>query len=407
MNCEYKPYWQMDYLGLARWIVNICRKIKICLATSVQQACIPPILDRKDVIALSGTGTGKTLTFLLPTLHLIEMDKIGFKVFILVPTRELGLQIYDSFNQLGKIKKISSFFLTRYKLFNKYTTTISSIFRKERTIITTPEYLKKILGRQRNRIKKKISMFIIDESDLIFEIRTLSFIEKIFSKFKIQQTLLFAATMTKNLKILKKLSYCKNLFYFQEKQNQFLVFSKMKQEYLYCSHDSKIQYLKAIIKSRSKFFYTKNHTFKNTIIFVSSKKLCEKLFNDLKITFVRIGRLHGNMDLITRILTMQTFVSGKINILICTDLGNRGIDCPFVDLVINFNFPKNISTYIHRSGRSGRFNRNGCCLSLIGQAEIPFLHFLENKIGMKINKSEIIQDLDILKSLIQHRKMLN
>ncbi len=104
-------YINLDKIGLAKWIVNECIKNKIFCATPVQQACIPPILDRKDLIVYSKTGTGKTLTFILPILQLIDLHQIFFSVFILVPTRELGLQINDTFNRLGKIKKISSFFL--------------------------------------------------------------------------------------------------------------------------------------------------------------------------------------------------------------------------------------------------------------------------------------------------------
>lgn len=401
---QYKLFnANINKIGLSKWIINECNKNEIFSATPVQQACIPPILNRKDLIVYSKTGTGKTLTFILPILHLIDLHQISFNVFILVPTRELGLQINDTFNRLGKIKKISSCFLFKTKFYFYLADDKSYLIKNERVFITTLRYLYQMLNQKTNN--KKINMLIIDESDLILDKKSDILIEKIFSRFDIEQILLFAASIHEKFSVLYKLQYCKSIFYYQEKKNRYFGFSNIRQEYLFCPSFLKIFYTEIILKYKFKFFpKRKNFTLSGSIIFVASKKKCEKLFLFFKKIFVRVGRLHSNMESITRLLTMQMLISGKINLLICTDLGHRGLDCSFIDLVINYDFPKNINTYIHRAGRVGRFEKNGHCINLISPEDIPYFHFLEQKIGCKIKKFDFINDASVLQLLARQNK---
>nr|UXY87796.1 transcription factor protein [Cryptomonas curvata] len=392
----------LNKLGLAIWIINECKKNMIYFASSVQQTCIPPILDRKDLIVYSKTGTGKTLTFILPLLHLINLNQINFSTIILIPTRELGLQISDIINKLGKIKKISGFFLSKQQNFLKIKNEKTSFLRNKKTFITTLNFLYQIVTYQKK--KKKINMLIIDESDLVINLKLDFLIEKILSMICTEQTLLFASIVNKKLNLLNKLCYKKYLFCYQEKKNEYIEFPNTEQSYIFSPIFLKIFYIETILKRKPQFFTDLKNAFLNiSIIFVSSKKTCEYLYNTLKKVFTRVGRLHSKMSIVSRLLTMQMLISKKLNILICTDLGNRGLDCPSIDLVINYNFPKNINTYINRVGRACRFGKNGYCINLISDNEIDNFHCLERKIGFKIKKINFFFDNYILKILSKQK----
>jgi superfamily II DNA/RNA helicase len=394
---------RMNKLCLSNWIIKECKKNMIAFASSVQQTCIPPILDRKDLIVYSKTGTGKTLTFILPLLHLINLNEINFSSFILVPTRELGLQTADVINKLGKIKKISGFFLSKRPDFFKFKIDKICLLKNKRIFITTLKYLYQntTYSKKKNR---KISMLIIDESDLVLNEKFDYLIEKMFFLIHIDQTLLFSAIVNKKLNLLNKFNYKKFLFCYQEKKNKYIEFSNIEQSYIFSPIFLKILYIRIILKHKNQIIKsTKNEFLNCSIIFVASKKICEFLYFHLKKAFSRIGRLHSNMNTITRLLTMQMLISKKLNILICTDLANRGLDCPFIDLVINYNFPKNANTYMNRIGRTCRFGKRGYCINLISDNEINYFHFLEQKIGFKFKKIKFSYDTCILKMLTEKK----
>ena len=145
--------FSFDKLGLADWIISECKQHKIVFASSVQQTCIPPILDRKDLIVYSKTGTGKTFTFILPLLHLIDLNQINFTTFIIIPTRELGLQLADIVNKLGKIKKISGYFLSKCQNFFKNKKETTYLFKNKKTVITNLKYLYQIVIYSKKKTK--------------------------------------------------------------------------------------------------------------------------------------------------------------------------------------------------------------------------------------------------------------
>ena len=225
-------------------------------------------------------------------------------------------------------------------------------------------------------------------------------IEKVFSTFNIEQLLLFGATINKNIDVLFTFCYKKLVFYYVDKKNQFLEFSNIKQGYIFSPSFLKVFYTEIILKNKYKFCQNKENKYLNgSVIFVASKKTCEKVYMILKKSLIKVGRLHGDMDIILRLLTMQMLMSKKINVLVCTDIGNRGLDYPFIDLVINYNFPKTTNAYIHRAGRVCRFNKKGHCINLISDVEIDKFHFLEQKTGFKIKKINFLNDIHLLKIL--------
>ena len=138
-----------------------------------------------------------------------------------------------------------------------------------------------------------------------------------------------------------------------------------------------------------------------TIIFTSSKNLCEKLSENLIKNKMSIFKLHSGMDFSSRLITIQILKNSNSKTLVSTDIGSRGLDLSDVKYVINFNFPKIISTYFQRIGRTGRFFKKGYCLSFINQKEIYLLHLFEKHTGLKLKKTNFIKEYEIIKFLLK------
>ena len=318
----------------------------------IQQKAILPVIDGHDVIAQAQSGTGKTATFSIGMLQNIDETQDEIQALILAHTRELALQI------LTVIKNISSYMNLRYNLCVGGTLirdNIDELLKNPHIIIGTP-------GRVLDMINKKalntrnLKILIIDEAD---EMLSKIFSNQIYDIFRFLpnsiQVGLFSATMTEEF---FKLSKCfmrdpvKILV-----KNEELTLEGIKQFYINVDkNEYKFDTLCDIYEACS---------ISQTIIYANSKRSVDEISRRLNDNNFSIASIHGEMSQDERNKIMEEFRNGQSRILISTDLLSRGIDVQQVSLVINYDIPNNIESYIHRIGRSGRYGRKGVAINFV------------------------------------------
>ena len=318
----------------------------------IQQKAILPVIDGHDVIAQAQSGTGKTATFSIGMLQNIDETQDEIQALILAHTRELALQI------LNVIRNISGYMNLRYNLCVGGTLirdNIDELLKNPQIIIGTP-------GRVLDMINKKalntrnLKILIIDEAD---EMLSKIFSNQIYDIFRFLpnsiQVGLFSATMTEEF---FKLSKCfmrdpvKILV-----KNEELTLEGIKQFYINVDkNEHKFETLCDIYEACS---------ISQTIIYANSKRGVEEISRRLNDNNFSIASIHGEMSQDERNKIMEEFRNGQSRILISTDLLSRGIDVQQVSLVINYDIPNNIESYIHRIGRSGRYGRKGVAINFV------------------------------------------
>lgn len=386
--------------GLNKWIVDFLKKKKLFFATPLQQACIPSVLGGKDLFLYSRTGTGKTMTYILPTSQLIYEKKKINQAIILIPTRELGLQIYDIISSLGKRKKLKIYFIGQ-KFEDIKSLKCGRGKDKNDCLISTPKNFSKYFFFE----KKKKSLLILDEADYLIGKNFSLTIELIFSFNKPFQLILVMASFQKKIFLLKYPKYKKRIFFFHEKINKYPIVKQTRHEYVFCTSKLKPSFLEAIMRKKYKNYEIggEKKGF-SIIIFVKNSIISEFLKKKLEEKNLPCLTINKMMNDNSKLLTIQLLKTLKNKILISTDLGSRGLDLPMVDLVLNYNFPKKVNTYIHRVGRTSRFFKKGFCLNLISPGELEILHFFQEKTMINLSPSRFLAKNEILKVILEKNK---
>lgn len=370
-------------IGLFSWITKICEKKNIFYLTPVQQASIPAIIAGKDSILFSRTGTGKTLSFILPLLHIEYMCFSNCFITIFVPTIELGVQICETYNYFGINKQLSGIFLNKpykYKILNKekrgcFISTLFFFNTEFMGLYEFTNYVSKIL--------------VFDETDMLIKPENFVIIKKIILKVNPSQINLLGVTITNILSYISVFTYQKCIFFFYEKINSFSYFTEIKHEYIYCSAFLKFKFLLILLKSRERIKNQGGGKWP-ILIFSKNKNRSENLIRLLKNNKILTANLNHEMNEQQRILSVQMIKKGILTTLISTDLGSRGMNFSFINFMINLDVPAKIEMYIHRTGRIGRFKRKGYCLNLVDKHEINFIHSIEKASGININKAKFL-----------------
>uniref|UniRef100_K3X673 RNA helicase n=1 Tax=Globisporangium ultimum (strain ATCC 200006 / CBS 805.95 / DAOM BR144) TaxID=431595 RepID=K3X673_GLOUD len=399
-------------LGLDPWLVKKCELVGIRHPTPVQANCIPPILDGRDVLGCAQTGSGKTAAFALPILHALSKDPYGPFAVVLTPTRELAYQIADQFNAFGSSMGVRCAVIVGGVDMLKQALELQN---RPHIIIATPGRLHDHLLRPNPPNLALVKFVVLDEADRLLDVsfaKDLSFIlDKLPAK---RQTLLFSATMTANLDRLEAMAMT-NAFRFDATPSIKTV-ATLKQNYLFIPAQVKMTYLMFLMsllnpnadednedpKKQPRNPHKKPKTpqdidlitpsaqrkLMSMMVFVSTCKMCElvgEIGNELGTKCVT---LHSMMSQNRRLAALGKFKSGFSNILISTDVASRGLDIPEVDIVINFDLPRDADDYIHRVGRTARAGRKGQSISLVTQHDIELLQNIESKIGKTMDDYE-------------------
>lgn len=346
-------------------------------ATPIQEKAIPVIIEGKDLIACAQTGTGKTAAFILPTLHRIyrSNDGPGTKALVVCPTRELALQIEKQIQGFSYFLGIHSIAIYGGGSGSDFDQQKKALKSGADIIVATPGKLLSHLNLGYVKFDT-VKHFILDESDRMMDMGFREDIDKIASFLpKKKQTLMFSATMPPKIREMSK------ELLIDPEQISFAI-SKPAEGVLqavYLVHDEqKIQLLTKLISDKPNY--------ESIIIFTSTKKNVSIIVSGLRKNKFAAEGISSDYDQSQREAVLSSFKQKKTRIIVATDVLSRGIDIKDINLVINFDVPKNAEDYVHRVGRTARAKTTGVAITLINEKDMYNFHQIEQLIEREIMK---------------------
>ena len=360
-------------LGLSKSLLNAINSVGYTEATPIQVEAIPIILNKKDIIGVAQTGTGKTAAFALPILeNLIKENNPNrkIKVLILSPTRELALQIRDNIRDYS--------FDTKFKCSVvlggvNQKSQIDVLKRGVDILIATPGRLVDLTKRKLANLSN-VDVLVLDEADTMLDMGFIKDVKYLINKTPTnRQTLLFSATISKEIKALSQ-DILNNPVEIITTPTATPV-DRIKQLLYYVDKKNKINLLLDILKT----------DIKSVLVFTRTKHGADKLEEQLNKNNIRASVIHGNKSQANRVQALKDFKNGKTKILIATDIAARGIDINELSHVINYDIPEQPEIYIHRIGRTARAGLNGTAISMCSNDELYHLKEIEKLINQKIN----------------------
>lgn len=345
-------------LGVNPFLIKALNTLDIKTPTLVQEKVIPVILHQKrDVVALSKTGTGKTIAFGLPLLQLIKEEKSHIQAVILAPTRELSQQIFNNLEAI--VPESSNISIASINGGVPVKSQIERLKEDTHIVVATPGRLADLIKREAINVKN-ISYFILDEADEMVSALKEELDNVIKEIPKLRRTLLFTATMPGAIKQLVQNYMSKHVL--QIEADMATVGNKsIDHQYVVVEPIEKLDVLLHFLNSR---------VGERGIIFCKTKAAVNKLAKKLAINKFSSGAIHGSLTQGIRDRIMGQFREGFIDILVATDLAARGIDVKDVSFVVNYHLPDTYDAYVHRSGRTARAGANGLSLTIIQEEEV-------------------------------------
>ncbi len=362
-------------LNLNRPILQALNDLEFEYPTPIQEKAFSTIMSGRDVVGIAQTGTGKTLAYLLPILRQLTFSKQReARILILVPTRELVVQVVGEIN---KLSKYSNFRVGGVYGGTNVNTQKQLIYDGLDIIVATPGRLLDLILSGILRFNS-IQKLVIDEVDemlnLGFRTQIISLLEKIPTK---RQNLMFSATLTPDVQQLIQ-EYFKDPVMIEIAAHGTPIEKIIQQAYHVPNFVTKADLLEHLLKS--------NSDLNKVLVFVSTKKLADRLFDLMVVKFPdQTGVIHSNKTQNFRLKALKQFTDGEIRILIATDIIARGLDISDVSHVINFDMPEVPADYIHRIGRTGRADKDGVAISFINDIERKYQMGIEQLMSRTIS----------------------
>jgi ATP-dependent RNA helicase RhlE len=349
--------------------------------TPIQEQAIPVILQRRDLLGCAQTGTGKTAAFAIPILQLMQEEKKnpnaetrirnrGIKTLVLTPTRELAIQIEESFRTYGRYLDLK--YLVIFGGVSQFNQ-VNALRRGVDILVATPGRLLDLLS-QRHITLQDIKFFVLDEADRMLDMGFVHDVKKIISKLpEKKQTLFFSATMPYEIKQLANVllqnpvklevtppastvDMIQQSLYFVEKQNKRLLLAHL----------------------------LSDATMQSVLVFAKTKHGADKIAREINKNGIRAEAIHGNKSQNERQRALNNFKTKRVRVLVATDIAARGIDIDDLTHVINFDLPNIPETYVHRIGRTGRAGATGVAISFCDYEEKIWLADIQKLIAKKI-----------------------
>lgn len=340
--------------------------------TSIQKTAIPYIMEGKDLIAESPTGTGKTLAYLLPVLNKMNIESQSIQAVVLASSQELVMQIYGEFQKWSEGSGIrGASFIGGANMKRQ----LEKLKKRPQIIFATPGRLYELIKQKKVKMHE-VKMLILDEADQLLTSEHMGTIKNIVkSTLQDRQVILFSATLKKETEQIAK-ELTKEAEIIRIQKDETVSNEKVEHIYFTCEPRDKIKLLEKIARLEG----IKALAFINDIaeISVAAAKLNYK---DLS-----AGLLHSDLNKLERQTALRAFRDGKINMLIATDVAARGLDIQGITHVVHFDFPKDFSQYVHRSGRTGRMGASGIVISLVTEREERELKGFCRQLDVPLNR---------------------
>ena len=354
--------------------------------TKIQENTLDLILDGKDVVAMSSTGSGKTAAFMLPLINKIDLSKKSTQVLVITPTRELPIQVLQETRKFCKyLQGINAF-----ALYGGQDVRIQAISlrRGVKIVIGTPG---RVLDLLKRRILKtdSISTLVLDEADEMLSMGFFEEVTKIIEKVpKNTQKLFFSATIDNRVKDIAN-KKAKKAIYVECKDNKTMLVDNIKQIAIDVKEKMKNECVLRILKKQAS---------KCSVVFCNTKKKTEDVYNFLNSKKVQSEMLNSDIDQVDREKILKRLRQGKIEVIVVTDVLARGIDIEDLDLVINYDIPIENEYYVHRIGRTARKGKKGVAYTFYTGKQIERIKELEEYTATKFN----FEDVPLLEQAVQY-----
>ena len=385
MNKKFEDF------NLDKYIIKALYNLNYKIPSKVQEEVIPRLLKKEDVIVKSKTGSGKTASFGIPICENIDIENNNVQALIVVPTRELALQVKDEISNIGRLKKIRCSAIFGKQPIKEQ---IRELKQRVHIVVATPGRIIDHIGRNTINLDD-IKYFIIDEADKMLNKGFIEDMEFILNKIpKNSAKGLFSATIDDDIQYICD-KYLKTSNILDIKYNELFDKKQIIENKIKSSENDKYKNLKSII-------YMENPT--SLIIFCNTKDKVKKLYENMKKDGFLVEELHGDMSQDKRIFVIKDFKNNKFNILISTDVAARGIHIDDISLVINYDVPRDKENYIHRIGRTGRKDSYGKAITIFTDKDDKYINEIEAYLGYEIKVLEELKIDDIAKGKIKFEK---
>lgn len=382
-------------LNLTKQILNALNDIGFTVPTPIQEKSFPIIMSGRDAVGIAQTGTGKTFSYLLPILRQITYsEQKQPRVLIIVPTRELVVQVVE------EIKKLTTYMSIRTVGIyggGNINTQKQQVYDGVDILVGTPGRMID-LTHSRTLQFKSIQKLVIDEVDemlnLGFRAQLTQLLDMLPEK---RQNLMFSATLNEDVEILIE-KHFKSPEYIELISRGTPLEKIIQSAYHIPNFYTKVNLLE--------YFLQTDKDFSKVLLFVKNKKIADDIFEELKVEFEKeIGVIHSNKSQPQRFSAVKKFDEGEHRLLIATDIVARGLDLKDVSHVVNFDMPlKDSNAYVHRIGRTGRADKNGIAISFITKKDATIVKEIEQLMKKKIQIIEIPELVEVSDNLTQDEK---
>jgi ATP-dependent RNA helicase DeaD len=371
-------------LGLSDAVLKALKDVGYEIPSAIQAATIPPLLEGRDVVGLAQTGTGKTAAFALPILSRLDLAQKSPQALVLAPTRELALQVCEAFEKYASHMR-GVHVLPVYGG-QGYGIQLSALRRGVHIVVGTP-------GRIMDHLEKgtldlsQLKYLVLDEADEMLKMGFAEDVETILADTPAEkQVALFSATMPPQIRRISK-KYLNDPEEITVK-NKTTTSANTTQRYLLVSYPQKVDALTRILEVEN---------FEGMIVFTRTKNETETLAEKLRARGYSAMAINGDVPQATRERTVEQLKSGKLDILVATDVAARGLDVERISHVVNYDIPIDTESYVHRIGRTGRAGRSGAAISFVTPRERRLLDAIERATRQPLTQMQLpsVEDVNV------------
>ena len=365
-------------LGLSKSLVKEIDNQNYITPTPIQAEAIPAIIDRKDVLGIAKTGSGKTASFVLPILMNLQGAETAsnrhINVLVLVPTRELAIQVNEVFTSFASVMPNSPKTLAVFG--GVSINTQMQELQNVNVLVATPGRLLDLTDA--NAVKlSSVEVLVLDEADKMLNLGFKAEMEEIFDLLpKKRQNVLFSATLNKNISNIKNIILNEPIVIKVKDENEGKELDQIKQLAYLVDEDDKGPLLRHLIKSKK---------LKQVLVFASSLYKADNIADKLRKNGIDAQAIHRKKSQAARTSALKIFKEGQLKVLVATDILSRGIDINDLPCVVNYELPRSPKDYIHRIGRTGRADSNGEAISLISPEDEQHFKVIQKKMGKWVN----------------------
>jgi ATP-dependent RNA helicase DeaD len=371
-----QPAQGFSELNLAAPLLKAVTELGYESALPIQAACIPPLLEGKDVLGLAQTGTGKTAAFALPLLSRVELDVKAPQVLVLTPTRELAIQVAEAFQAYAR--HLKGFHVLPIYGGQRYSFQFNQLRRGPHVIVGTPGRIQDHLDRGTLDLSG-VSSVVLDEADEMLRMGFVEAVEAILAKTpEDRQMALFSATMPPQIKRISR-RHLKEPVEIRI-ENKTMTADNIEQVYMVVPQSAKFEALVRVLETES---------YDGIIIFARTRLATTELAEKLAARGYDVAALSGEMTQVARERTIKRLKTGKLDMIVATDVAARGLDVERISLVVNYDIPGDSEAYVHRIGRTGRVGRYGKAILFASPRERYLLQAIERLTRQPLQRMEM------------------